>query len=415
MRPRQVRTLNGMRGRARLKLMRLIAMAALAVMTVPSPFVTPGPSIAPGPEITMSATPGPAVPSPTPAEPASPSASAIPQPDPVRQAQWYLDYLHIEQVHQISKGAGIIVGLVDTGVDDHPDLRGSVLAGTDFGPLHSDGRTDTAGHGTAMAGLIAGHGRILGIAPQAKILPVKPVFTTDDGGVADSEDPVRWAVDHGADVISLSIGDDQPDPAWARAIQYALSRNVVVVAAVGDKGHGTHPTGLAMAPGVIAVSGVDHNGKFDPISIPGDAVTVSAPSRDCESLRIADGYGSSTGTSNAAAITAGIVALIRSRFPDLDAPGVVRRLTLTADDKGTDGRDPLYGFGVVNPLRALTATLPSEPAPPSLSASPSAAPSAVAAPDSPDRPLWMLYAIVGGLLAVAIGLALIGRLRANTQ
>jgi type VII secretion-associated serine protease mycosin len=333
-------------------------------------------------------------------------------PDPVRQKQWYLDFLHIEQVHQISRGAGVTVALIDTGVDaGHPDLAGSVLAGTDFGPMKSDGRTDTFGHGTAMAGLIAGHGRILGIAPEAKILPVKPVFTNDNGGVADSEEPVRWAVDHGATVISMSIGDDAPTPAWGRAIQYALSKDVVVVAAVSNKGQGTHPTGLAMTPGVVVVSGVDQTGKFDPISLTGDVVTVAAPSRDCWSTRIGGGYGGSTGTSNSAAITSGVVALIRSHFPDLDGPGVVRRLTATAHDQGTDGRDPLYGFGVIDPLRALTAPLPSDTSSASESASAEPSPTAQAEEPTSDHPLWMLLAIAGGALAVAVGLALIGRLR----
>jgi len=391
--------------------MRLFATMALAAVLAP----TPTPSVAPGPSVTgaptVSAPPSPVAPSPTPAAPASPSPSAIPDPDPVRQAQWYLEFLHMEQVHQLSRGAGVIVGLIDTGVAAHPDLAGSVLPGTDFSPLKSDGRTDTFGHGTAMAGVIAGHGRILGIAPEAKILPVRPVFTTDDGGVADSEEPVRWAVDHGATVISLSIGDDEPNPAWGRAIQYALSKDVVVVAAVNNKGQGTHPSGLAMVPGVVVVSGVGKTGKFDPISLVGDVVTVSAPSRDCWSTRIGGQYSAGSGTSYATAITAGVVAVIRSRFPDLDGPGVVRRLTETAHDEGADGRDPLYGFGVIDPLRALTATLPSQT--PSPSEPSSASPSARAQASDPERarPLWMLFAVAGGVLAVAVGLVLLGRVR----
>jgi type VII secretion-associated serine protease mycosin len=392
--------------------MRLLALVALAAAVAPAPT----PSVAPGPSVTAvvqaTASPSRAAPSPSPAAPASPSTSAPPSPDPIRQNQWYLDFLHIDQVHQITRGAGVTVALIDTGVDaSHPDLAGSILPGTDFGPLKSDGRKDVFGHGTAMAGLIAGHGRILGIAPEAKILPVKPVFTNDNGGVADTEEPIRWAVDHGAQVISMSIGDDAPTPAWGRAIQYALSKDVVVVAAVSNKGQGTHPTGLAMAPGVVVVSGVDQTGKFDPISLTGDVVTVAAPSRDCWSTRIGGGYGGSTGTSNSAAITSGVVALIRSRFPDFDGPAVVRRLTATAHDEGADGRDPLYGFGVIDPLRALTATLPSETSPATATTGASPSPSAQAEEPPPGHPLWMIFAVAGGALAVAVGLALIGRLR----
>jgi type VII secretion-associated serine protease mycosin len=327
----------------------------------------------------------------------------VPSPDPVREAQWYLKFLRIEQAHQITRGAGVVVGLIDTGVDDHPDLTGSVLPGADFGPLKSDGRKDISGHGTAMAGMIAGHGRILGIAPEAKILPVKPLFANEDGGVVDTEEPVRWAVDHGANIISLSIGDDAPNPAWGRAIQYAISMDVVVVAAVNNTTQGTHPSGLAMAPGVVVVSGVDQQGRLDPISLTGDVVTVAAPARDCSSTRLGGQYGSGTGTSNSTAITAGVVALIRSRFPDLDGPAVVRRLTDTAKDEGALGRDPQYGFGVIDPLRALTETTPSVP------------PSVRAAAPAPHRPMWTVVAVAIGIIALTLGLALIVRKRLHSS
>jgi type VII secretion-associated serine protease mycosin len=393
--------------------MRFLAMLAMAAAVAP----TPTPSVAPGPTVTASAaasaSPSHAAPSPSPAAPASPSPS-VAGPDPIRANQWYLDFLHIPQAHLITRGAGQIVALVDTGVDAHPDLAGSVIPGTDFNPAKTDGRKDTFGHGTAMAGLIAAHGRILGIAPEAKIMPVKPVFANDDGGVVDTEEPIRWAVDHGATVISLSIGDDAPNPAWGRAIQYAIGKDVVVVAAVSNKGQGTHPTGLAMAPGVVVVSGVDQTGKFDPISLTGDVVTVAAPSRDCWTTRIGGQYGGGSGTSNSAAITAGVVALIRARFPDLDVAGVVRRLTATADERGADGRDPLYGYGIVNPLRALTEALPSQTLPATESVGPSPSPTVLAGEGAPDHPLWMLYAVAGGVVAIAVGLALIGRMRAQT-
>jgi hypothetical protein len=381
--------------------MALTAVALPAPTTSPSPAVSPSPSPRPSTSASSSASPRASA-----AASSSPAASASPAPGPVNPQQWYLDYLHIDQVHQITKGSGVVVGLVDSGVGVHPDLAGSLLPGTTFGPPAA-----RSPHGTQMAGLIAGHGRILGIAPEAKILPVTPEFANDHGGVVDKEAPVRWAVDHGARVINLSIGDDAANPAWGRAIAYALSNDVVVVAAVNDRANGTHPSGLAMAPGVVVVSGTDKDGNIDPVSLTGTVVTVAAPSRDCWSTRPDGAYAATSSTGNAAAITSGVVALIRSRYPDLDAPGVIAQLTVTADDRGAPGRDPIYGFGVINPLRALTTPIAS--AVPSVSpSSDTPQPPAEAQEPPGSRPLWMAIAIAGGALAIAVGFGVLGRLRA---
>src|SRR5262249_40373784 len=151
--------------------------------------------------------------------------------------QWYLDFLDIPQAQAISQGEGVVVAVIDTGVDaQHPDLRGSVLAGTDLlnPPASTDGKVDTDGHGTGMAGLIAAHGQVLGVAPKARILPVRAfgslVHFTIAAPVADGID---WAVDHGASVINLSWGTTSPDPNMTAAVRRALASNVVVVAAVG--------------------------------------------------------------------------------------------------------------------------------------------------------------------------------------
>ncbi|MGO4429326.1 S8 family serine peptidase, partial [Streptomyces sp. MCAF7] len=152
---------------------------------------------------------------------------------------------------------GVTVAVLDTGVDDqHPDLAGQVLTGKDMVGFGA-GRGDRAWarHGTAMAGIIAGHGHgasgsdgVKGVAPEAKILPVRVILEEDDparkkartqrgGALANG---IRWAVDHGADVINLSLGDDSksahPEPAEDAAVQYALRKGVVVVASAGNGG-----------------------------------------------------------------------------------------------------------------------------------------------------------------------------------
>ena len=145
----------------------------------------------------------------------------------VRGYQWYLDTLRISQAHKLTKGGGVTVAVIDGGVDaTHPDLRGQVLPGHGLGgDAAADGRRDSddIGHGTAMAGLIAGRGggedRLLGIAPAAKILPVSTGARFEPGELPTA---IRWAVAHGADVINLSLGSrGQADQAQVDAIRHA--------------------------------------------------------------------------------------------------------------------------------------------------------------------------------------------------
>jgi type VII secretion-associated serine protease mycosin len=282
--------------------------------------------------------------------------------DDVRDRQWHLTTLHLAESQRLSTGSGITVAVVDTGVDArHIDLVGNVQPGIDLTDPGGDGRTDRDGHGTAMASLIAGHGHgqeggSLGVAPQTQILPVrqKAADGLDRGETAGG---IRWAVDHNADVISLSLhGADTPD--LREAVDYALGRDVVVVAAVGLPGGLGKVPAPANIPGVVAVAGVDQAGAVV-ASASGPEVAIAAPGKDIAHATKGGGYALGTGTSDATAIVSGVVALIRAKFPDLDAANVINRLIRTADDKGPPGRDPRYGFGIVNPVRALIAEVPS--------------------------------------------------------
>jgi type VII secretion-associated serine protease mycosin len=282
--------------------------------------------------------------------------------DNIRDRQWYLTTLRIAEAHRFSRGSGAIVAVVDTGVDGrHVDLAGNILPGTDLTSARGgDGWTDADGHGTAMASLIAGHGHgtgdgSLGVAPQAKILPVRDTLADglDRGTVAEG---IRWAVDHGAHVVNLSL-NGADTPALRQAVNYALERDVVVVAGVGLPGGLGKILAPARIPGVVAVSGVDRNGNIA-ASASGPEVAIAAPAKDIVHATKGGGYSIGTGTSDATAIVSGVVALIRSKYPDLDAANVINRLIQTADDKGPPGRDERYGFGIVNPVRALTADVP---------------------------------------------------------
>jgi type VII secretion-associated serine protease mycosin len=294
--------------------------------------------------------------------------------------QWYLDFLHIQQAQAISQGVGVTVAVIDTGVDaQHPDLAGSVLPGTDLlsPPVSADGRVDEEGHGTGMAGLIAAHGLMMGIAPKALILPVRAASgPLAIGSAASVAKGIDWAVDHGASVINLSWGTPDPDPDLTRAVERALGSNVVVVASVGNGNQSRAIESPANIPGVLAVTGVDRNGSHAAVSLSGLEAVIAAPAVDIFRLDLRvpgrTGYAIGQGTSDAAAIVSGVVALVRSHFPKLSAVEVVHRLTATADDRGPPGRDSEYGYGVVDPVNALTADVPP--------LTPTAAPTNVTAP-----------------------------------
>ncbi len=344
------------------------------------------------------------------------------QADNVRDHQWFLTSLDIAVAQNVSRGNDVVAAVIDTGVDGkHVDLTGNVLQGADFTTSRGgNGWTDKDGHGTAMASLIAGHGHgktdgALGIAPQARVLPVRHAETDgmDRGEIARS---IRWAVDNGADVIALSLhtGDS---PSVRQAVEYALGRDVIVVAAVGLPGGLGKVPAPARIPGVVAVSGVDKAGNIA-ASVSGPEVVIAAPGKEISHASKDGGYALGTGTSDATAIVSGVVALIRSKYPELDAANVINRLIQTADDKGAPGRDEQYGFGIVNPVRALTADVPSVHSNPllsqaaetnsSVSATATGSPAQARPPDSsedsPSSLSWVLL-VVGVVVLIIAGVA----------
>ncbi|MFJ1868340.1 type VII secretion-associated serine protease mycosin [Streptomyces sp. NPDC088097] len=303
---------------------------------------------------------------------ASPAAA-----DTIRDRQWGLLALRAEEAWGTTQGDGITVAVLDTGVDPtHPDLAGQVLEGNDLiGMGASRGDRAWARHGTAMASVIAGRGHgpnrsqgVLGIAPHAKILPVRVILEEGDPGRDKARDSksgalaegIRWAADHGADVINLSLGDDSDsahhEAGEDAAVRYALGKGVVVVASAGNGGErGDHTSYPAAYPGVIAVAAVDRQGRKAAFSTRHWYATVSAPGVD---VVIADpdrSYYEGWGTSAAAAFVSGAVALVKAAHPGLSPAQVKKLLEDTAGESPTGGRDDARGHGTVDPVAALQA------------------------------------------------------------
>ncbi|CAN5310700.1 hypothetical protein BH09ACT6_BH09ACT6_25610 [soil metagenome] len=295
--------------------------------------------------------------------------------DTVRNAEYWLSEYGIRAAWSTTKGEGVTIAIIDTGVDGSvPELRGAVISGADFSGLGaSDGQTpvgpaDERDHGTMVASLAAGRGTggdngVIGAAPAATILPISIGFgegsTTSDDQIAAA---VRYAVDAGADVINMSLTRNTLEwpTSWDDAFLYAMDHDVVIVAAAGNRGSGTTQVGApATMPGVLTVAGVDAKGaaSFD-ASAQGITIGVAAPSEDLVGAVPGGGHVIWNGTSGATPLVAGIVALVRAAHPELDADNVIERIVKTAKDAGTQGTDPIYGFGLVNAAAAVSANVP---------------------------------------------------------
>ncbi|MFP7761093.1 S8 family peptidase [Marisediminicola sp. LYQ85] len=290
--------------------------------------------------------------------------------DEVRDRQYWLADYGISDAWSTTRGAGVTVAVIDTGVDgSHPDLVGTVVGGTDVSGVGSaDGQTpvgDGPEHGTMVASLLAGQGHgpgggdgVIGVAPEAKILAVSVGFGVGTRGSDEQiADAVRWSVDNGADVINMSLTRNTLEwpESWDDAFLYAMENDVVVVAAAGNRGSGTSVVGApATMPGVLTVAGVDETGRasFD-ASSQGITISVSAPSEGLVGAAPDNEYRAWAGTSGAAPLVSGLVALVRSAYPDLDATNVINRVIRTVDPVGSTIPSPIYGYGLINASKAV--------------------------------------------------------------
>jgi membrane-anchored mycosin MYCP len=271
---------------------------------------------------------------------------------------WGQRRLAFTGVWPLTRGEGVTVALVDSGVDTrHPQVR--VARSVD---LTGTGPLDCVGHGTAVAGIIAGADMkeipFAGVAPRARLISIKQT-NTENGDVALLAEGIKRAADLGAQVINVSIQtSDQPD--LKNAVDYALANDAVIVAAAGNvrKGDGTPaPAYPAAYPGVLSVGSAGPDGKRTDFSNATTPVSVLAPGVEITSTWPGAAYRQDLeGTSYAAPYVAGVAALVRSRHPELDNVRVRRRIEITADGASGTGT----GAGMVNPLLAVSEILPSE-------------------------------------------------------
>lgn len=351
----------------------------------------------------------------SPVSPVSPVSASLPEAsaDQWREEQYWLDAYGFRQAWDRSRGEGVTVAVIDTGIDAaHPDLTGQLAGGTDVSGAGNPDGTRPVGpmpeHGTLVASVLAGHGHhggagpgssgsaspaappaasatpaapgapespsaasatdpgpdgIVGVAPASRLLSVSVQLGSDDPNAPSPEDQiaeaVTWAVDHGADVINMSLGSTRPDwpESWDRAFLHAEENDVVIVAAAGNRASGAMTAGApATIPGVLTVAGLNADGTASwDASTEGIAIGVAAPADPLVGAVPGGGWQRWQGTSGAAPLVAGLAALIRSAHPGMPAHQVIHRILATARDAGVPGVDPVYGHGIIDAAAAVTA------------------------------------------------------------
>lgn len=339
------------------------------------------------------------------------------QADDLREREYWLEDYGIVEAWETTKGEGVRVAVIDSGVDgSHPDLEGVVVGGSDVsGSGQPDGQLgigEVAEHGTLVASLLAGRGHlpdpapspspsdddedtadespspepvatsgpdtygrgsdgIVGVAPESELLAVSVWIEGETKGPnpagisIDAQIPnaVRWAVDNGAQVINMSLGSTSPTwpESWDEAFLYAEQNDVVIVAAAGNRAGGSLQVGApATMPGVLAVAGLDREGEASrESSSEGISIGVAAPAENLVGALPGGVYADWSGSSGAAPLVAGTAALIRSKYPDLSAAQVINRILLTAQDAGAEGeeRDTIYGYGILDVAAAVNAEI----------------------------------------------------------
>jgi hypothetical protein len=269
-------------------------------------------------------------------------------------AQYAIAQLRLPQAHAVVRGMNVTIAVIDSGIDArHPELANSVS--DSFDALGSKEGPHT--HGTGIAGAIVAHARLMGSAPEARLIAIRAFASGSKGAESTSYVILRgldYAAQHGAQIINMSFAGPK-DPLIERGIAATAARGILMVAAAGNAGAKSPPLYPAANPNVIAVSGTDAQERLFAASNRGNHIAIAAPGADIFLPAPDEKYQITSGTSFSAAYVSGVAALIMERNPALK-PGDVRAiLTSTARDLGAPGRDDLFGAGEADAFAAVTA------------------------------------------------------------
>jgi subtilisin family serine protease len=276
---------------------------------------------------------------------------------PAQIITWNIEQVGATSSWEISTGDPVKVGVIDTGIDlSHPDLKDNIKGGYNvIYPWKSP--NDDNGHGTHVAGIIAALNNsigVVGVGPKIDLYAIKVLNASGSGYLSDVIQGLGWAVEHGIQVVNMSLGTDQDVQSFHDAIKNAYNAGVTIVAAAGNSGGAvSYPAAYSE---VIAVSATDENNQIASWSSRGPEVDLAAPGVDIYSTYKGSTYKTLSGTSMAAPHVTGAAALIidKGKCGTCTPDEIRQRLQQTASDLGDPGTDNLYGAGLVNVYKALT-------------------------------------------------------------
>lgn len=292
----------------------------------------------------------------------SPSAGAAAFPnDPGYARQWFLRRIGVQEAWKTTKGKGVNIAIVDTGIDyRHPDLRANILLKRQYDSINNDfDATDLQGHGTSVAGVAAAVANnkqgVAGVAPEAKLMAVRAFSALEGAAIEDVGESVMWAADNGANVINLSLGGSTPlmatgNPGYDLSFPYAVAKGALVIAAAGNSAD-PFCGNPANTPAVLCVGATDSLDRLAGFSNYGLRLDVVAPGQGIYTTASPFGYSSSQGTSVASPVVAGLGALLMSMGANNVLAAVIIRAS--AKDLGLPGYDLTYGWGRVDAKAAV--------------------------------------------------------------